>query len=86
MSKTVLKDPTAKYAAAKVRYQRFFTTEDAIASLSLEGSGFRLYQDVFNIPLRVLDENIEVAIIPEHAGVEKFEFGLILSTSAVFLH
>ncbi len=40
-------------------------------------------QNVFNIALRVLHANIEIAIISENAGTEQFEFRLVFSATAV---
>ena len=42
-------------------------------------------QDIVAIGLRVLYENIEIAVLVEHSGVQEFVFGLVLSAPAVLL-
>ncbi len=36
--------------------------------------------------LRVLREDIKVAAVIENTGIEQFKLGIVLSTTAVFLH
>ncbi len=42
-------------------------------------------QDVVAVSLGVLDEDIEVAVFIEHAGVHQFVFGLVLAAPSVLL-
>ena len=43
-----------------------------------------LDQNVFDIRLGIFHEDIEVAVVVENAGVEQFEFRLVLPPAAVF--
>ena len=43
-------------------------------------------QQVLGRGLGVFDEDVEVAVVVEHAGVQQFVFGLVLAAAAVGLH
>ena len=45
-----------------------------------------LRQDIVRTSLEVLDENIPVAILIEHAGVDQFEFVIVQAAIAIFLY
>ena len=44
-----------------------------------------LDQDVFDVGLGVFHEHIEVAVLVEYAGVQQFEFRLVLAAPLVFV-
>ena len=41
-------------------------------------------ENIFDVGLGILDEDVEIAIIGEYAGVHQFEFGLRTVSTAVF--
>ncbi len=43
-------------------------------------------EDVLGRRLRILDKDIEVAVVLEHSGVDQFEFALVAAAAAVFFH
>ena len=42
-------------------------------------------QDLFRFGFRILDENIEVPILVEHACLDQLKLGLVAAAPAVFL-
>ncbi len=44
-----------------------------------------LRQDIVRSSLEILDENVPVAILIEHAGIDQFEFVVLQAAIAIFL-